>query len=68
MDKNFMKCNRMSLKKANMTSSAWKFATSNPIIVFGFYDTLEKVMSERQFLSSQIWNLNESGFPRCWKM
>ena len=63
-----MKCNRMSLKKANMTSSAWKFATSNPFIVFGFYDTLEKVMSERQFLSLQIWNLNESGFPRCWKM
>ena len=63
-----MKHNRISLKKPNMTSSAWKSTTSNPFLVFGFYDTLEKVMSEKQFLSSQIWNLDESGFPRCWKM
>ena len=39
-----MKCNRISLKKPNMTSSAWKSATSNPFLVFGFYDTLEKVV------------------------
>ena len=58
-----MKCNRMSLKKSNTISSAWKSAASNPFIVFGFYDTLEKVMSEKQFLSLQIWNLDESGFP-----
>ena len=49
-----MKCNRMSLKKANMISSARKSATSNPFIVFEIYDTLDKVMSEKQFLSSQI--------------
>ena len=58
-----MKCNRMSLKKSNTISSAWKSAASNQFIVFGFYDTLEKVMSEKQFLSLQIWNLDESGFP-----
>ena len=58
-----MKCNRMSLKKANMISSARKSATSNPFIVFEIYDTLDKVMSEKQFLSSQIWNLDQSGFP-----
>ena len=50
--KSFMKRNRMSLKKANIISSARKSATSNPFIVFGFYDTLEIVMSEKQFLSS----------------
>ena len=49
-----MKHNRMSLKKANMISSAQKSATSNPFIVFGFYDILEKVMSEKQFLSSNM--------------
>ena len=42
-----MKHNRMSLKKANMISSAGKSATSNPFIVSGLYDTLEKVMSEK---------------------
>ena len=45
--KSFMKHNRMSLKKANMISSAGKSATSNPFIVSGLYDTLEKVMSEK---------------------
>ena len=53
----------MSLQKANRISSAQKSATSNLFIVFEFYDTLEKVMLEKQFLSSQIWNLDESGFP-----
>ena len=53
----------MSLQKANRISSARKSATSNLFIVFEFYDTLEKVMLEKQFLSSQIWNLDESGFP-----
>ena len=44
-----MKRNRISLKKANMISSAQKSANSNSFIVFGFYDTLEKVMSENNF-------------------
>ena len=46
-----------------MISSAHKSTTSNPFIVIGFYDTLGKDMSEKQFLSSQIWNLCKSGFP-----
>ena len=40
-----------------------EYVKSNKLIVFEFYDTLEKVMLEKQFLSSQIWNLDESGFP-----
>ena len=58
-----MKRNRMSLKKANMIPLARKSATSNPFVVFGFYDTLEKVMSEKEFVSLQIWNLDEAGSP-----
>ena len=58
-----MKRNRMSLKKANMISSARKSATSNPFIVFAFYDKLEKGYVRKKSLSSQIWNLDESGFP-----
>ena len=46
-----MKRNRISLKKANMISSARKSANSNSFIAFGFYDTLEKVMSENNFFS-----------------
>ena len=53
----------MSLKRANMISSERKSATSNQFTVFGFYDTLEKVVSEKQFLSLHIWNLYQSGFP-----
>ena len=44
-----MKHNRISLKKPNMTSSAWKSATSNPFLVFGFYDTLEKLCQKNNF-------------------
>ena len=62
--KSLKKCNRKSLKKINMISSARKSTISNPFIVFGFYDTLEKVMSEKQFFSSQIWILDETSFPR----
>ena len=46
-----------------MISSAQKSATTNPFIVSGFYDTLEKVTPEKQFLSSQIWNLDKLSFP-----
>ena len=46
-----------------MISSAQKSETTNPFIVSGFYDTLEKVTPEKQFLSSQIWNLDELSFP-----
>ena len=46
--KSFIKHNRMSLQKANRISSAQKSSTSNLFIVFEFYDTLEKVMLEKQ--------------------
>ena len=47
--KSFKKRNRMSLKKANMISSARKSTTSNPFIVFGFYDTLKELCQKNNF-------------------
>ena len=59
----FMNRNNLSLKKANMISSARKSATSNPFIIYDFYDVLEKLMREKKFKPEQVWNCDESGFP-----
>ena len=39
--KNFLKHNRLTLKKAEMISTARMVNTSNPFIIYDFYDTLE---------------------------
>lgn len=59
----FMKRNALSLKKAEMISTARKSATSNPFVIYDFYDLLEELMEEHQFEPDQIWNCDESGFP-----
>ena len=59
-----MKRNRISLKKANMISSARKSANSNSFIVFGFYDTLEKVMSENNFFPRKHEIQMNQAFPQ----
>lgn len=41
--KNFMKRNKLSHKKAEMISVARKSNTSNPFLIYDFYDQLEKV-------------------------
>ena len=47
--KNFMKRNRLSHnKKAEMISCARKSNTSNPFIIYDFYDLLEKVRANKQ--------------------
>ena len=61
--RSFMNRNNLSLKKANMISSARKSVTSNPFLVYDFYDILEKVLEEKNLTASQIWNCDESGFP-----
>ena len=53
----------MSLKKANIISSARTSATSNPFIIYDFYDVLERLMREKKFKPKQVWNCDESGFP-----
>ena len=60
---NFMKRNQLSLKKANLISTARKSNTSKPFLIFGFYDLLQKLIEEYKFEPSQIWNCDESGFP-----
>ena len=58
-----MKRNRINLKKANMRSSARKSANSNSF-VFGFYDTLEKVMSENNFFPRKYEIQMNQAFPQ----
>ena len=60
---NFMERNNLSLKKANVISKARKAATSNPFIIYDFYDLLEDVVTSKALTPCQIWNCDESGFP-----
>ena len=59
----FMKRNNLSLKKANMISSARKSATANPFIINDFFDLLEETVQRLNLPASAIWNCDESGFP-----
>ena len=59
----FMERNKLSMKKANMISAARISATCNPFIVYDFYDTIEGLMTDKQYSAEQAWNFNESGFP-----
>ena len=61
--KSFMLRNNLSLKKANMISSARKSVTANPFIIYDFYDLLEELVNTYKFSASQVWNCDESGFP-----
>ena len=58
-----MRRHNLSLKKANMICSARKLATSNPFLIYGFYDLLEQIVTENQLTAKQMWNCDESGFP-----
>ena len=59
----FMIRNNLSLKKANMISSARKSSTANPFIIYDFYDVIEKIITENNLGAANIWNCDESGFP-----
>ena len=59
----YMKRNNLSMKKANMISSARKSATSNPFIIFDFFDIIEKIIKDQNLQGENIWNCDESGFP-----
>lgn len=59
----FMKRNNLSKKKANMICAARKSVTSNPFIIYDFYDTIEKLFNEKQYTPAQVRNCDESGFP-----
>ena len=52
-----MKWNKLNTKKANMIS------TSNPFVVYNFFETIEKIVNENNFSPLQVWNCDETDFP-----
>ena len=46
-----------------MISSAHKSATSNPFVIFDFYDVIENIIEDKDLKAENIWNCDESGFP-----
>ena len=56
--RNFLKCNSLSIKKANMISAACMATTSNPFVVYKFFDTVQKIMEAKNFTALQIWNFD----------
>jgi len=58
-----MNRNSLSMKKANMLSSARRSATSNPFIIYDFYEVIDKIIKEKRIKPENIWNCDESGFP-----
>ena len=47
-----------------MISSVRKSVTGNPFIVYNFFDIIENIINKHNIPPSNIWNCNESGFPR----
>lgn len=62
--KAFRARNNLTLKKPEPLDQNRRRATSDPFIVFDFYDKLEEVMSELNILDKPhlIWNLDETSF------
>lgn len=61
--KGFMERNKLSMQKANMISAARMAATSNPFIVYDFFDVVGNIIEEKNLTAEKIWNCDESGFP-----
>ena len=61
--RNFMRRNKLSTKKANIINSARKPSTSNPFLIYDFYDVIEEIITTKKLGPSQIWNADETGFP-----
>ena len=61
--RDFMSRNKLSGKKANIISSARKSATSNPFLIYDFYEVIDRIITEKNLGPSQIWNVDETGFP-----
>ena len=47
-----------------MISSARKPNTTNPFIIYDFYDQLERIFQQNPEIDAKkIWNCDEAGFP-----
>ena len=60
--KRFLNMNSLSLKKATMISKIRKDCTSNPFIVYEFYDRLEEIITYNNLNADDIWNMDETAF------
>lgn len=62
--KNFCKRNRLSQKKLEQLERCRRTATSDPFIIFGFYDRLNTCISDLKLQDKprHIWNLDETSF------
>ena len=62
---NFMQRHRLVLKKGGQMQLARKNVTSDPFIVYGFYDLLAKIMNDLGIENRPecIYNTDETGFP-----
>ena len=56
----FMNSNNLSPKKATMITKVWMDCTTNPFIIYKFYDRLEEIICENN--SEDIWNMDETAF------
>ena len=62
--KSFVKRNKLSLKKASMICVARKSNTTNPFIIYSFFEKLQEILQENpEITAEKIWNCDESGFP-----
>ena len=62
--KAFIKCNKLSLKKASMICISRKSNTANLFVIYDFYDKLALLFHANPDLNpDNIWNCDESGFP-----
>ena len=59
----FMKRNKISLKKANLTSAARKSTKNNLFLINGFYDLIKEYIEDAGLMPTQVWIADESGFP-----
>ena len=63
MVRTFFKTNKLTLKKATMISGERKDLTSNPFLIYDFYEQLHGIINSNNLQSNHIWNMDETGFP-----
>ena len=63
MVEKFVKVQQFKHEKSQHDSVARMATTSNPFVVYGIFDTVQKIMEGNNFTASQIWNCEETGFP-----
>ena len=63
--RNFLKRYNFTLKKGGQMQLARKSVTSDPFVIYGYYETLEEVVKQLGIEDRPecIYNLDETGFP-----